>query len=204
MSGRDTGASGLTAGLAHARKTPAILAVFMVVATVGMFGYNFNVILPLLARFVLDTDATGFGSLASCLGFGSLIAALLTAYAGHVSMRRVLVGAGGFGLILSVLALSRIYALSLALLAGLGFCGIIFATGSNTLLQLLSPDVLRGRIMSVLSCCSWAARLQRLPDRHDVRCVWGPGGAVVLRDDVRERHAAGDALRRHDAMSVSS
>lgn len=146
---RGTAASRLTAGLAYARQTPAILAVFIVVAAIGTFGYNFSIILPLLARFVLNTDATGFGSLASFLGFGSLIAALLTAYAGHVSMRRVLAGAGGFGVILGMLSLSRVYALSLALLVGLGFSGIIFATASNTLLQLLAPDALRGRIMSV-------------------------------------------------------
>jgi len=139
----------LQEGLAYTWNTPAILAIMIVVASIGTFGYNFSIVLPLIARFVLDTNATGFGSLASFLGFGSLIAALITAYMSQLTMRRLLTGAGAFSIIFGLLALSQIYVLSAILLAALGFAGVTFATSSNTLLQLHTPNELRGRIMSV-------------------------------------------------------
>jgi predicted MFS family arabinose efflux permease len=106
-------------------------------------------VLLLLARFVLDTSAAGFGSLGSFLGLGSLISAVTVAYLGHATMRRLLIGAGSFSLVLAALALSRVFLVSAGLLALLGFAGIMFGTSSNTLLQLAAPDALRGRIMSV-------------------------------------------------------
>jgi len=136
-------------GLAYAWNSPTILTVLIVVGFIGMFGYNFSLVLPLLARFVLNTGAAGFGSLGSFLGIGSLVAAVVTAYLAQTSMRRMLIGAGAFSIILGVLALSPIYGLSAALLVLLGFAGITFATTSNTLIQLTCPDDLRGRIMSV-------------------------------------------------------
>jgi MFS family permease len=139
----------LKEGVSFAWHTPVILTILIVVAFVGTFGYNFSLVLPLLAEFVLHTSATGFGSLGSFLGLGSLISAVVTAYMGEVTVRRLLTGAGAFSLILGMLALSKVFFLSAMLLAALGFAGIIFATASNTLLQLTSPDALRGRIMSV-------------------------------------------------------
>lgn len=139
----------LAEGLSYAWHTPAILSIFIVVGFIGTFGYNFSIVLPLIARFVLDTSATGFGSLGSFLGLGSLIAALVTAYLSQVKMQRLLIGAGAFSLIFGALAISQEFALSAVLLIGLGFAGITFAVTSNTLLQLNSPDELRGRIMSV-------------------------------------------------------
>ncbi|HYF65446.1 MAG TPA: MFS transporter [Herpetosiphonaceae bacterium] len=140
---------GVKEGLAYAWRTPAVLLVLVVVACIGTFGYNFNVVLPLLAGFVLHTDATGFGLLSACLGAGSLLGALTTAYTRQVTMRRLLVGSGAFSLIFIAVAVSPSFALSTALLVGLGFAGITFATTANTLLQLTVPDALRGRVMSL-------------------------------------------------------
>lgn len=140
---------GVKEGLIYAWRTPAVLLVLVVVACIGTFGYNFNVVLPLLAGFVLHTDATGFGLLSACLGAGSLLGALTTAYTRQVTMRRLLIGSGAFSLIFIALAVSPSFALSAALLVGLGFAGITFATTANTLLQLTVPDALRGRVMSL-------------------------------------------------------
>ncbi len=140
---------GVWEGLTYAWRTPAVLLVLIVVACIGTFGYNFNVVLPLLAGFVLHTDATGFGLLSACLGVGSLLGALTTAYTKVVTMRRLLLGSGAFSLVFIALAASPFFALSALLLVALGFAGITFATSANTLLQLTVPDALRGRVMSL-------------------------------------------------------
>lgn len=136
-------------GLRYVWQTPDVLLIMIVVAAIGTFGYNFSVVLPLLAGFVLRTSATGFGGLSAFLGVGSLLAALTTAYAGRVSLRRLLIGAAGFSILFAALALSTQFALSAGLLVALGFAGIIFTTTANTLLQLTVPDELRGRVMSL-------------------------------------------------------
>jgi len=136
-------------GLAYVWRTPPVLLVMIVVAAIGTFGYNFSVVLPLLAGFVLHTDASGFGGLSAFLGVGSLVGALATAYARNISTRRLLIGSSCFGVLLGAVALSTNFALSGALLVALGFAGITFATSANSLLQLTVPDALRGRVMGL-------------------------------------------------------
>jgi MFS family permease len=139
----------LLEGLSYSWRTPRVLLIMIVVAAIGTFGYNFSVVLPLLAGFVLRTDAEGFGALSAFLGLGSLLAALFTAYTRQVTLRRLLLGSGAFSVLLACVALSTNFALSSILLVALGFAGITFATSANTLLQLTVPDELRGRVMSL-------------------------------------------------------
>jgi MFS family permease len=139
----------LIEGLSYVRQTPAVLAVLMVVAAIGTFGYNFTIVLPLIADFVVETDAAGFGLLSACLGIGSLLGALFNAYASRMTMQRLLIGSSFFALIFATVALSSIYLLSALLLMALGFAGIIFTTTANTLVQTMVPDNLRGRVMSI-------------------------------------------------------
>lgn len=136
-------------GLRYVWNTPQVLLVMLVVAAIGTFGYNFSVVLPLLAGFVLKTDAAGFGGLSAFLGIGSLLAAITTAYAKQVTPRRLLLGSGAFSLVLAAVAFSTNFVLAAVLLIALGFAGITFATTANTLLQLTVPNELRGRVMSL-------------------------------------------------------
>jgi MFS family permease len=136
-------------GLSYSWHTPRVLLILLLVAAIGTFGFNFNAMLPLIAGFVLHTDAAGFGMLTSALGVGSLVAAINTAYARRITLRRLLLASGGFSLVLAALALSPVFLLSAVLLAALGFAGITFATTANSLVQLTVPDELRGRVMSL-------------------------------------------------------
>ena len=139
----------LKAGLVFAWNTPIILTILIVAAFIGTFGFNFTVIVPLIADGVLKTDETGLGLLFAAMGVGALIAALVTAYSEHITLRRQLISAGLFGLCLCVLALSRQFWLSSLLLLVTGAVAITCANAANTLLQLNSPDHLRGRVISI-------------------------------------------------------
>lgn len=139
----------LLEGLSYVRHTPQVLAVMIVIGAMGTFGYNFSVVLPLLAGFVLHTDAAGLGSLSAFLGLGALFAALTTAYAKHIGLRRLILGAGAFSLLLAAVALTKTMLVAALLLIALGFSGVIATTSANTLVQLTVPDNLRGRVMSL-------------------------------------------------------
>src|SRR5258708_16554598 len=139
----------LKEGLSYSWRTPSILLVLIVVGAIGTFGYNFSVVIPLLAYSVLKTDEFGFGLLGSFLGFGSLVGAIAIAYMHRVTLRRLFIGSGAFSIIFGAVALSRSFWLSGLLLVVLGFSGILFSPTSNTLLQLNTSDALRGRVMSI-------------------------------------------------------
>lgn len=139
----------LTEGLSYVLKTPVILTILIVVATIGTFGYNFSTVLPLLAGFVLHTDAAGFGALSTAFGMGSFIGAAFIAYSANVSLKRLFIGSTAFAATLGALAFTRVIVLSEGILILLGVAGIVFTTTANTLLQVSVPDELRGRVMSL-------------------------------------------------------
>ncbi len=66
----------LAEGLHDSLRTPAILFILILMAAFSTFGYNFTVVLPLLARSVLHVGSIGFGTMTSAMGVGSLVAAL--------------------------------------------------------------------------------------------------------------------------------
>jgi MFS family permease len=125
-------------------------ALMVLTALLSVFGFPFLVLMPVFARDVLGTGATGYGVLVAAVGIGALAGALGIALAS----RRVakgpiqLAGAAALGLLLVAFALSRSFPLSVALLALAGCAMIVNNALTNTLLQTLVPDGLRGRLMA--------------------------------------------------------
>ncbi len=147
---RQTTWQSLREGVAYVWNTPAVSLVILVAGLVLLFGSNFDVVLPFFATDVLHVGARGFGFLSAAAGAGSLIASLWLAWSnGRPTVRRVLIGALVFGVLEAVFAVSRVYPLSLALIASVGAAEIAFATVAMTMLQTAAPDHLRGRVMSV-------------------------------------------------------
>jgi MFS family permease len=130
-------------------RTPDIMLIFLLVFAIATFGYNFMTVLPLLAKYVLDSGSAGLGALTASLGVGSMLAAVWMAYRGAPT-RRLLVGAScGFSILLVLMGLSARQEITMGVLVVLGICGILFSTTANTRLQLLSPSSLRGRVMGL-------------------------------------------------------
>ena len=140
----------LREGLAYIAKTPSVLLIIVVIGIVSLFGINFNVVLPLFATNVLNAGPVGFGLLTSAIGFGALVSALWLAWGNKTpSIQNMLVGAIIFGVLEACFALSHLYILSLVLIVAVGFTQITFSATANTTLQTVTPDYLRGRVMSV-------------------------------------------------------
>lgn len=136
-------------GLRYAVTTPDVALVVLLMGVLGTFGYNFTVVLPLIADEVLRAGPAGFGTLTAAMGVGSLLAALGVAYRGRATRATLLIGATGFSLLLGAVALSRWWIATLPLLVALGLCSITFTATANTRLQLVAPGHLRGRVMSI-------------------------------------------------------
>ncbi len=140
----------LREGLAYVIRTPSVLLIIAVVGIISLFGINFNVILPLFATDVLHAGPEGFGFISAAFGLGSLFSALWLAWGNNKpSIRQLLIGTLAFCVLEILFAISHMYVLSLVLIAAVGFSQIAFSATANTTLQTVSPDHLRGRVMSV-------------------------------------------------------
>ena len=113
----------------------------------------YTVLMPVFADRILHGGARGLGILMSATGVGALLAALtLASRTGVRGLGRwVAYSCGGFGAALVLFASSRSFWLSAALLVPAGFCMMLQMASSNTLIQTMVPDHLRGRVMSVYS-----------------------------------------------------
>ncbi len=136
-------------GLSYSWHTPQVLFFFILLGFLGTFGYNFTVVIPLVAEFALGLGAKEFGLLTSALGAGSLAAALGIAAFGKLSTRGLLIATGAFIILFCAIGASESYYLTAGLLVVLGVVSVLFSTTINTTLQIIVPDELRGRVMSI-------------------------------------------------------
>lgn len=140
----------LREGLSYVWHVPSVLLVICVIGVISLFGINFNVMLPLFATQVMNAGPQGFGFISAAFGLGSLFAALWIAWGNQrPSIRYLLIASLAFCLLESAFAVSSVYALSLVLIASVGFAQIAFTATANTILQTVAPNNLRGRVMSV-------------------------------------------------------
>ena len=140
----------LREGLSYVAHTPVVLLIIATVGLVSLFGINFNVTLPLIADGVLKIGPQGFGFLSSAFGLGSLLSALWLAWKNNQpGITSIIVACLFFAVFEALFAISHWYILSLVLIALVGFAQIAFSAKANATLQTVTPDHLRGRIMSV-------------------------------------------------------
>jgi MFS family permease len=146
-------AADLKEGLAYVAHHPMIRTLTLLVGVISLFGFAFITLMPAWAVTILHGHATLNGLLQSARGLGALVSALLIAALGRFTFRgKILtVGALSFPLLLIAFSFIRSEALSLVCLFGLGFTLILVFNLANAAVQSLTPDALRGRVMSVYS-----------------------------------------------------
>ncbi|MFJ6721945.1 MFS transporter [Streptomyces sp. NPDC091259] len=142
--------SGIRDGVRHAVGRGDLLPVLVLVAALSVFGFNFHLTLPLIAKTVFHTDAATFGLFASSMAVGSLAAAFATAgRRTRPSERTVIAAALVFGVVETAVGLAPTVAWSMALLALTGFTTLYFAQAANHRIQLGTDPHFRGRIMAL-------------------------------------------------------
>ncbi|HEX8958555.1 MAG TPA: MFS transporter [Solirubrobacterales bacterium] len=149
LAGREPGA--VRAGLRYVRATPELALPLALMALVGTLGFNFQVILPLLARFSFHGGAGAYATLVAAMGVGSVIGALLTGAHGRTDARLIAGAALAFGVLALLAALMPSLALEIPVLALLGGSTVTFAASINSSLQLAVEPQMRGRVMALYS-----------------------------------------------------
>lgn len=140
-------------GFRYVRRTGPIRALLLLLGLVSLVGMPYTVLMPIFADQILHGGPRGLGVLMSAIGFGALAGALTLAMKKgiHGLGHWVALSATGFGMSLVLFSLSRSFWLSAALLLPVGFSIMVEMASSNTLIQSLVPDSLRGRVMAVYS-----------------------------------------------------
>jgi MFS family permease len=136
-------------GLAYARRSPRVRLVLAMTTVVSTVGFNFHVLVPVLASETLDAGPRTFGVLSAAFGAGALTGALLSASIGRASWKALITGVGGFSVSLLALAPLDSVVACTALLFVVGVCFTLWTANSQSLLQLSAPDHLRGRVLSL-------------------------------------------------------
>jgi len=139
------------AALRHVRGTPALAIPLAMMALVGTLGFNFQVILPLLARFTFDGGAAAYTVLAVAMGAGSVVGALAAGLRGRVGPGLLIGAAFGFGAAALIAAAAPTLPLEAIALVPLGAASVTFAAGVNSSLQLAADPAMRGRVMALYS-----------------------------------------------------
>jgi MFS family permease len=139
----------LVEGLRYSFSTPSLAINMVLAGFFGTFAYNWALVLPLLARFALDSGAEGFGALNMAMGVGSTIGAFALATRLKSSMRLLLISAAAFAGSMLVLAHAPNMPVALIMLVCTGTLSVSFNATNNTMLQIEAREDIRGRVLAL-------------------------------------------------------
>ncbi len=180
--------SHIAEGFRFAARTTPIRALLLLLGLVSLTGMPYAVLMPVFADHIFHSGARGLGILMGFSGAGALIGALaLATRQGVIGLGRwVAVSTGVFGASLILFSLSRSFWVAAALLVPVGLAMMTQMGASNTLIQTMTPDPLRGRVMSVYSMMFMgmaplgALLAGVMADRFGAPFTVAAGGAVAI------------------------
>jgi MFS family permease len=142
-------ASGFLEGLRYVWRRPDLRAILIMLFLIGTFGLNFPIFISTMAVNVFHSDARAFGLLSSIMAVGTVSGALFAASRRKPTLASLMAGAGVFGLGCTLAALAPGYWWFAATLMIIGAAGLIFANGTNSIMQLSTEPAMRGRVMAL-------------------------------------------------------
>ncbi len=138
-------------GVAYVTAKPTIFWPMVMLAFVSTFGMTLPVLLVAFADNVYQTGAAGYGLYSSAAAVGALTGAVLSTRRMTVRLRTIVFAAGLFGIALVLAGNAEWEPLFLVFLVGIGITRLLFATGAESIVQLSTNRVIRGRVMSLYS-----------------------------------------------------
>jgi MFS family permease len=141
----------IRAALRYVMRTPELLVPLALMALVGTLGFNFQVVLPLLAKLSFESGAMTYAVLVSAMAVGSIAGALVNGHRGRTGPRLIAGGALAFGVAALLSAAMPSLAFEVPALMLLGGASVTFAATINSTLQLAVSPEMRGRVMALYS-----------------------------------------------------
>lgn len=185
MAESELGLKSLLIGLNFVRSQPLVLGAISLDLVAVLFG-GATALLPIYASDILHVGPTGLGMLRSAPGVGALLCAVwlttypITRHVGHWLFGSVLL----FGLSTIVFGASTDFMLSLTALAGLGASDMMSVFVRNYLVQLVTPDAIRGRVSAVSSVFIGASNELGEFESGTTAAWWGTVAAVIVGGSV--------------------
>ena len=139
----------LMEGFRYVRSSRPIRTILVMMAIIGLFTYEFSVVLPLLAEFTFDAGATGYAALTAAMGAGAVVGGLFSANRRDTSARSLVAAAAMFGLAVLVTAAAPTLRLAVLGMVLVGFTSIQFTALGNVTLQTTSAPRMQGRVMAL-------------------------------------------------------
>jgi MFS family permease len=189
-------AAQIVTGLRYIWGSAPIRTIIALVGVSSLFGLSYATLMPAYAVDVLQVGEAGLGSMSAAVGVGALIGSLAVASLGSFRRKGLLLAAGSliFPLALLSFAQTRYLPLSLACLAVVGFGFVMQNATSNTLVQSIVPDDLRGRVMGAYTLTFFGTTPFGALLAGTLAQALGPALAVVLSAGVTLAFAVGVLL----------
>lgn len=184
----------IRAGLRYAWSKWELRVPLLMMAVLGTLAYNFSVLLPLLTDVAFHRPASTLGALTTAMGIGALPGALIVASRRRTGYRQLVVATIAFGVFTIAVAYAPTLPLELLLLVPMGAASVAFIATANSLLQLHSRGVMRGRVMALWSMVFLGTTPIGAPLMGFVAGRIGPRDALAIGGGATLLAAAGAAL----------
>ncbi len=141
----------LRQGLSYVWREPALRTPLLLMAAIGTLAYEFQVSLPLVAKFSFAAGADAYAAMTSAMGLGAVVGGLVVAHRGRPTRHALGVAGLVFGLLILLASAMPTLAAMLVVLPWMGAASIGFIALANSNLQLASAPEMRGRVMALYS-----------------------------------------------------
>lgn len=136
-------------GLRYVRSRADLVAMLVMLFLIGTFGMNFAIYTSTMAVRVFHSGASGYGVLSSMMAIGTITGALIAAGRARSTFAQLITGTATFGLGCTFAALAPGYWSFGAALVMIGIASLSFLNSSNSLMQLTTEPMMRGRVMAI-------------------------------------------------------
>ena len=167
-------------GLRYVRSKPTIFWPIVMLAFVATFGMNLPVMLVAFADHVYKSGAAGYGLYSSAAALGALAGSLASTRRRTYRLRSIMFAAGCFGLTIAASGIAPVVSVFLVCLAGIGFTRLLFATAAESIVQMSSNRVIRGRVMAIYAMVVLGGQAIGGPLMGWLTELWGVRNAMVF------------------------
>jgi MFS family permease len=139
----------LREGFAYAWANLPVRKTLIMMAIIGTFTYEFNVILPIFAEFTFESGPSAYAAMTAAMGLGAVVGGLSVAGRVRTSQWSIVISAALFGCSVLLTALAPTLYVAVGLLLVVGYFSISFTTMGNSTIQLATDPTMRGRVMAL-------------------------------------------------------